>query len=1087
MLLRIIDTSIPDQDEYCLKVIYTDTNNTFECEIEDFKFSYNDRSKQALNDFYLKYPADEEPEENYAVNFINSTLRLGESLGDKLLDDDNQIYKITKAISDQGYHNLEVQIESENTHFLKESWELLILIDSKFILSTVCKSFKRLLTSNSNTKGHQDIHYQLNCDSALSDQINSLTSGNSKKEKEFTPLQLLQLVHLPSVKGNSSFYNFSLASELQKFEGSIQSHILVFHSIDELPSIIESIRSREYHIVHISASLCTNEAEENTFLDAKSLFECLVKIETGNIILDSHFGLSKLYPKKETDLAELSTIASHYGITNLIGLTNNTDAYIRKEIFLTLYSNICKGFELGQAAVESRKSLQNISFTQHYFSTPRPIIYWRLLEHYSCQKVFFFKQEQSPSDPNTAVLENKMKSQMFGFNVQLISNRFPMINDYNLLSLIEKLDNNDQIVNVIGKSGMGKTHLIHHIAYHYQMIHADNLSFYFDFNSFDYTPETIIEMTAPLLQIEVKSQEEYISLIKDKHIFFAFENLKTSTPQENLFSFLDKILSLGHKVICSGEILSSEVNILNFEIPELSHKEQLFLISHTLQQHQLKKKEIDEKWSTLIPLLQGNPFLIRNMLKKLKDQSLDELIDVLNEKFNSSPTEDFYTWQWNQIPLCWQRFIRLCKQHEGLLLEIPLLSLSQPNKSKWSKDLIQTLELPTDGNFFSEAIQIYKYRDFLNTLNFGHNLNDQHKLFISTTKDEYDDVSKLEKCFSNIICEGLKLICSRIVQQPNEQLSFYLVSNRRHWVKHFEKLWFDKDYTEFLALKNAFKILLTQSKLDHEISQWSLDLLSRSARPDFTKQELNSEILAWLELAISALEAKGSTGTELLTQSITLCHQWFSQFSSPKKGEILHYIKLAQFLEAYYAQTERWVDCIEVVSATYSTFKQFQSWVHVISSLKSLRNYHYQIDDTRKAISYEDKILNDIPYEGSPPGFENQQIMDVMLDNLARKNPERTATLLNDFKKRPNISSFQETIQWIEGDISFQSEDFEKATHIYMAILEKAIQLEQVQQKEGVEKILFSIQDKVGESTYEKYKQTYTSKNKPKPNPSLKS
>ena len=47
-----------------------------------------------------------------------------------------------------------------------------------------------------------------------------------------------------------------------------------------------------------------------------------------------------------------------------------------------------------------------------------------------------------------------------------------------------------------------------------------------------------------------------------------------------------------------------------------------------------------------------------------------------------------------------------------------------------------------------------------------------------------------------------------------------------------------------------------------------------------------------------------------------------------------------------------------------------------------------KIGEKDPALNCENKIVNDIPYADSPPGFKDRQILDILLTRIARRDAQ---------------------------------------------------------------------------------------------------
>jgi hypothetical protein len=96
---------------------------------------------------------------------------------------------------------------------------------------------------------------------------------------------------------------------------------------------------------------------------------------------------------------------------------------------------------------------------------------------------------------------------------------------------------------------------------------------------------------------------------------------------------------------------------------------------------------------------------------------------------------------------------------------------------------------------------------------------------------------------------------------------------------------------------------------------------------------------------------------------------------------------------------------------------QHNAWPRVLQVLKSLASFHQALGESDQVLVYENKILYDIPYANSPQGFQAQQMLDVVLARVARKDSHQAQALLDQLKAADGAEKLKHIVDRVQLDI----------------------------------------------------------------------
>jgi len=1102
MRLRIIDIPCSEEGENRLELV-------FENHEEKHGFTTEIYSSPVSPDFYNKlfwyfneYPlqVSEQSDQNIAEKLI----KFGHYLGDELLGEDHQLIKIKETIEEIGYQFLDVQIESKRPEFYKELWELVVLYESKYILSAVVKSFTRRLVGEGLARNYPELRYDLNYIPPTLDIINQELNASEKTvdttSKETTrPLNILYFVSRTKrveLQNNQS-NSFNLCLNAANSGGAMV--VEIFDGIDwqQLQNRL-SDKERPVHIFHYDGPLMieendvsiplrsTNESDSSIELSKLCKLLAVQKVALLGIDSRGYFSENQL-KSSQMGLAQAAMIAHQQGLGNVVGLTEVALPWVSGQCFEAIYNQLVKGICLSQAVVEARKELQSKVETSLFTSSPIAFQPWSLLVHYAQQSVYFFESQQANSEQNAL---QDFSDKLYGFDSAMLPPLVAHFGERAFLELVTKLTNDSgfkasNCVLLDGEVGSGKTHLAHLAGFYFVQTTKVDYGFYFDYNQGFYSEKDILEMIAPIFKLKVEQKDEVARKLSELSCYFVFDNF----PNERLLDselleefgrlkkYIELLIAQGHKLLLIKTAKETPfwLDCYSINVEPLGHTEQRLLAANLLVNHQnqptCKENISDADWRKLVGDLRGNPWLIKKVMPllytyKVADLQAQVAHNLINDKV--SVVEQYFQWQWSNLKPVWQQFLLLCTEVKGLLFEMLMVADQQRVRIEPAKTLFELLGDPEAD--IAVGLDKLEESGFLIRKPHGRCIDSRSLEFlrnIKLTQEQNDNSDLIELSLSQLITEGVRLLSLHVMNQPNPSISNNLLLNRRTWVVNLENLWFNGDYKGFFGAKTAFEQLLLQAKLGKESNAWILDLVSRTPIQINENDESIAAQIAWLGLATSILGVEESIDNHSIFDAAKVWREWFDRLSDSEiQNSLTLYHQVVRFLELYYASQSNWQESILIAQSAYQIYEQHKAWKKVLKSLSALANYYTQLAQEERVLYYEEKILMDVPYEDAPPGFKTQQMLDIILARIARKNLDKAQSLLDETRGLVDAVKLKEVLDGCQCDIHYLTGDYLAALPHYCRLWIAALSAGQTVQIKQLQSRMFELEEKLGSNIF---------------------
>ncbi|WP_075185096.1 hypothetical protein [Teredinibacter haidensis] len=673
-----------------------------------------------------------------------------------------------------------------------------------------------------------------------------------------------------------------------------------------------------------------------------------------------------------------------------------------------------------------------------------------------------------------------------------------------------------KIISVTGQQGVGKTHHAYFACFYLSLKQQYYYSFNFSFADEGYTAEDIADMIAPVLQTKAADVLERLKTVPCAFIFDDLDVLLQSHDTQRIQAFRNLFVELKqqeHCVFLVGNLNQHESALrdyfveddkplidLSVELAGLPNLPGRIVGSLALEKASLslvtqnsdatpdnENVVAQEAWEKLVRYSQGNPSVIQRLTPLLSRYAIEDILSHVSKASLTSdtPLDVIDQWQWQELPDVWQNFLTLCGEMPGLLLEMVMIAADQEQEADSPSRKLFAL-LGDESAKVKEGLQRLSAAGFTKLLPHGHMVENKALHFVKDKqyKSEFDSkiTDELNFLFSQVISQGVLRLSQFVLKNPNPPMSNNLISNRKHWVKHFERLWFHDDYARFMAVRKSFQQLLTQAKLQHELVEWSGDLLTRT---EISPQKIENTgfAVAWLGLAVETLSfsstAKENSGLE---KGAGVWRDWFvDQSDTIEEKDLARFQMVVNFLNHYAKLNADTETSSNLCLKAYEVYFKFQAWHGVIAMLKILAVNAFDLNNTDDVENYERKILEEIAYDDAPAGFQIQQMVDVLLMRMARQNFELAESLFHEIKSRKDSTPMAELLDGVEADLRCQKGEYFEALPYFCKLWERSLSAQSPAQIEQLKARFKVFETNLGRERLELLLAEYLDESSPSP------
>ncbi|OHX14640.1 hypothetical protein BI347_14830 [Chromobacterium sphagni] len=1092
MLLKITDKPAADDRGDAIEISFENAAVRVHCVTGGDIAAIAEQARQALERHFAA---------RQAAPAAEALLASGTDFGSRLAGEHPALNEALAAIGQQDAAQLSVLIESARPGFLAQPWELLRLPTGQAPLALHAQAFIRRFRGPGHPKEYAEREYGLKVVAPVPDAVAELNRqlGTPQVAKAAPPAPL-RILHIAS-RTAAPAADTALESSAVAFttEGAIDYEIFPASSRERLQQRL-SDPSQPVHIAHYDGDIIldgeqaclqlrdASGAEQR--LGIADLARLLRRQNAAMLCLDIRACFRDGQPAPvAAGLSAAAAAASHAGLGNVLGTAGSADPWTSGHCFSQIYQGLAAGLSLERAVTAARASLSSPERASRFASQGSAPPAWPLIVHYGGQSLGFFESPQTSAPLAESQTLVQARQRLMGFKSSLLPPLAELAGGGAALSILHALKLSRRSLALTGPAGIGKTHQAHRIALYLSQRGCIDFAFYFDFGNESYTVDNMLEMIAPVLELSRDQLPQARMALKSLRCCFVLDGLPALTAEagpleradrQTLEQFIETLLEDGHILIQSHQDGHAQTgpSVVDIPLRPLLPQEADMLATEQLRNRRLSGRDDDDGWPALLAACRGNPFLIKHALPLLETSAASELAQELERRMprQGSVVAAFYQWQWSCLSAPWQTLLLLCAEVDGLLLELLMVAIDQKEPFEPAKKLLALVGDP--AAVFSQIIAQWERQGFLNRLPHGRQIDARCQAFLRQKRREQDKLGAVAGAslfFSQALCEGVRLLSNHLNGQQNPPLAHYLLMNRRHWALHLEKLWFAHDYRQFLSSKHALEQLMRQAQLGEESAEWSLKLLERSTdilRP--YEPPPTEAALAWLTLALSTLAAKEAQTSPCLRQAAGYWQAWLDAQAEAEAEAIDRrqaplFQQATAFLDLHYQQRQDWPAAIAVNQLALSIYTRHSAWLKVIQTLKALVRCHVESGMHEQALSLEERILNDIPYQDAPPGLHAQQLFDIALSRTARHASPDAQAALDRLKTMKEAKLFGDALDGLQADIHFQQENYAAAIPHYCKLWTRAIQAGSAPHIQPLRERLLQMEQALGAEAFQRH------------------
>lgn len=1061
MLLKIVDRPKDGEDDI-VELIFESNTDQLSFKAEYYPSPLSSHLQKDLGWYFTHYLSElDNPQNDRSVS--ERILNLGRYMGNQLLGEDHELTRIKEWIEDQGHSKLEVEIHSSRAKFFAERWEALVLPDDKYVLAAVCRCFSRIISlPKETTTADGELVYELDAEN---------------------PLTVLHVVSRLAEFSWVSAHSQSMRTfqKMNCLDGGVRYEIVEFGNANALLARLADTEN-PVHILHFDGPVQLADGQSQLIIAAEGQYDTVAvntvattmhanRVAILSIDAQGYFDSAQKLPvESEVGIHWLASEAHAAGIGNIIGANNLCFAEVGSQCFSAIYSAIAQGFEVGQAVVEARKSLQSQTETHLYDNAGKPFHCWSLPLIYSTKSCQFFKLPLRPSQAYESSYYHDLRQRMFGFKDDFIPPKASMISDSSVPNMLLLLEQGLPVFLGAGQ-GTGKTLLGHQLAYYLGFKKVTKFSFYFDFAEGFYSVDEIKQMLEPII-----TEDE---LQKTTCLFF-FDNLdqlqlETAGPTsaKDLLDFIGILTEQGHPVLLVGQNAAPPYGwqgVIHLMATPSALVQQCHW-ARALKSNGIDKSILSNAWLKQSLALHGNPFLIEKIAPMLADADADAeaLLQQLAANFDNSDcnhrVDEFFGWQWQQLNDPEQRLIIVLYDLPDVLLELIELVANKEIKPNPVHNLLECISAPDLQ--FSKAIKHFQNAGLLRQLNHGRVVSPRFKKLVQAQRETSKELSQvsdqLPLLLSKVVGTGLAAITPHIQSQPDNPIKQYLLLNRGTWARHLEELWRSRALDVFMPAKGGVFALMKQEGLSAECAAWCHELITSEPAclpavdykagkmPEFPQ-------LVWLNLAGEALQKQVDSYHPVLAESATAWGEWLEknrQFENPAV-----FVPVIQFVESFRFKTFDWAGCLEVGKIAYEFYQKKEIWPKFMESARMLMHCCYQMNDFEQAEEFQEDLLVKPSFEKLMPGQKEQLLLEIASIRLGQDQVDGAQAAIDQLKQSQHHMQLEIAIKNIQAEIYVKQNKSEEALVLFEQI--KQVLSEQGQQEalKQIEKRLATLQAK---------------------------
>jgi hypothetical protein len=972
----------------------------------------------------------QESERDKALSAERTSLNIGRKLGNALVDPEYHLLAFCEQVEAQAARGLQVRIVAQTARFHELPWELLVLPDSKFVLSAACAGFVRALDAADSSAAA--LHLQLGKQRAL--RYMRALSRPSDCTFKLRPQCI------------------SLAWQQLDWQGALSYQLLAPATAESWRAATD--RAEPLHILHWDGPLAR--------LDGHSCFVMegpagAPQPESGALLLSDarRMGVELLILEasaaQQSVAADVARSALQAGISNVLVVAEPSDGVWPSAWLGQFLDWLRSGLSVQQAVVETRKALQRALVELRSADSQAPYAAHSCsgLQVYAGREVVFLEHALPAEPQETLAAQHALRQSLLGFGAPAAPD--VELAEDTVLAIARALRSAEPVV-VHGPRGAGKTQLLTRVGLFERARGELRQAYCWDFRAETYSLRDVLQMAAVARGLTEPEQVDEQRLLQscsadDERELFVFDNLDELMRQPDGCELAAELIRLSDKLCRAGMWCA-------FTATDWRGLDKLFRQSGVARQQLLltAAPEVEQAafvhalapgalalgtafWQ-LLDELDGNPFLLRKVAARCQKDNVDALLSEARASYGKgsagetdAPVGPFLQQRWRALPPHLQRFAALCVELSGLYLEVPMIGLdSRQQRVRPRSELARSLEAP-DTFTGAAALAALNEAGFISSSGGGRCFDPVAAQFLRDRRlapaDLPEQATALFACF---VCHGLMLVIERSQRQPEAFIANNLLANRRALCVEIERvLRFGEYALGTLALSHLCELVTKANpQLSPELARWALSVLQVDDERLADRND-PAAATAWLNLALRAAshdDAADSPALRAGRQAWTeIIEKRAAELPLPLLGLALRFLQLAYDKAGDYAQYR---------SVTLSACQRLQAEANypaLIVQLQCLAAAEHALGNTDECLRVEAQLLEHIPFSQLNDGAQLRQraIAQLAATRLRRRDEPACRELLALLEREPATSERDTVATLLRAELALMGEQWSDA------------------------------------------------------------
>jgi hypothetical protein len=941
------------------------------------------------------------PEREKALSAERTTLTIGRKLGNLLVDPQYRFLAFCEQVEAHAARDLQVRIVAEQGRFDALPWELLILPDSKYVLSATCAGFVRAADAAHATR--------------------SLQLGTQR------PLGYLRALSRPTdCTFKARPQCVSLAWRQLDWQGALNYQLLTPATPETWRAQLQ--RDQPMHVLHWDGPL-TERGGVPCFVmegptgDPEAVAAAQLASDARRLGVE--LLIIEASPAQQGLAARTARAARSAGIANLLVVAEPSDGVWPSSWLAQFLAGLRSGLSVQQAVVETRKALQRalVELRSADGSAPYAAHSCSGLQLYADHELVCFERALDAAEYEALEAQRTLRADLLGFGAAPSAD-VELADDAALA--IDRALRSEEPIFVQGARGAGKTHTLQQVALFERGRGEIRRAYRWDFRAEAYSLRDVLQMVAVargLPEPEHADEERLLQTCKPgrERELFVFDDIDLLLQNPDGRAAAAALIRLAGKLCRAGmwcAFSATDRRAVGELFAACGVAQRSVPLSAAAQAAQVafvralapKALTLGAAFRQLLDQLDGNPFLLQKVAARCQQDNVDALLSEARVCYGKehaaqadAPLGPFLLRRWQGLAPHLQQFLTLCAELSGLYLEVAMIGLdARQTRVRASRELARSLGA-SDAISGADMLAALNEAGFLSNAAGGRCLEPVAAQFLQAHRLAPAEVSaEARALFACVVCQGLTLVIEGSQRQPETFITHNLVANRHALSVQIERALRCGEYALGTLALIALHGLLQQTspQLSEELAPWALGVLEvDDAR--LAERSDAAAATAWLNLALRALSHEAAARSPALRAGR---QAWSEIVASQSASLPLPLLGLAvRFLQQTYDRAGEYAEYRSVTLAACERLQAEANYPALIVQLQCLAAAEHALEHASECLRIEARLLDEIPYAQLQDGAQLRQrsFAQLAATRLRRRDESACRELLARIEREP--------------------------------------------------------------------------------------